>query len=237
MASVYQMLRGGLTVFACLLSIKYLEKKVKKYEWYAIGSICVGLVVVGVASVFGSGDEQQNSWVIQLYGVLLILLGQAIQAAQMVVEEHLLKNVDAPPLLMVGVEGIWGILIMAPVMWIIQYTPSCTDDSIGCQLDQKVFHEDSTESFRMVGESESIRWVLVIYFMGILFFNICGLQVIKLLSAVHRTVLESLRIVFVRCNIHHLIMHRFGSSTCSSITVLGLCMDTIPCSRLHQPRD
>eukprot|EP00033_Pygsuia_biforma_P000675 GCRY01000794.1.p1 GENE.GCRY01000794.1~~GCRY01000794.1.p1 ORF type:complete len:406 (-),score=70.12 GCRY01000794.1:241-1458(-) len=195
-ASVFQMLRGSLTVFGALLSIRMLKRRFVGYQWMGILVICLALAMVGFSSVLDPSQRSSFGWELQLSGIGLIIAGQFVQALQMVVEEHLLKNVNAPPLLLVGSEGIWGTIIMIPLMIILQVTPSCDNDSTACSLNP-TYHEDSIESFEMIGRSEYLMWVLAIYVLAIVFFNIAGIGVTAKLSAVHRTVLEALRILGV----------------------------------------
>ena len=48
-----------------------------------------------------------------LFGITIIILGQIVCAAQYIVEEFLLKPPNtATPMALVGLEGIWGTLVM-----------------------------------------------------------------------------------------------------------------------------
>ena len=114
--SVYQMLRGALMAFGALFSICFLKKKLKRFHWVGLALNICALGVVGTASVFDPATSHQSGTVVstayQILGIGLIVLGQAVQAAQFVVEEKLMADMSAPPLLIVGMEGIWGFLFM-----------------------------------------------------------------------------------------------------------------------------
>ena len=47
----------------------------------------------------------------------MVLLGQVVQAAQVVAEEWLMKGMDLPPMQIVGWEGIWGSLMMILIVY------------------------------------------------------------------------------------------------------------------------
>ena len=50
-------------------------------------------------------------------GVCLVMIAQVIQAGQCVAEERLLKNLQLPGTLIVGYEGVWGVLLMLTIVF------------------------------------------------------------------------------------------------------------------------
>ncbi|KAG1664857.1 Solute carrier family 35 member F6 [Nymphon striatum] len=58
-ASSFQMLRGAVIIFTGLLSVAFLGRKLKWYEWTGICTVVVGLVVVGVSDII-SGSNSTN---------------------------------------------------------------------------------------------------------------------------------------------------------------------------------
>ena len=48
-------------------------------------------------------------------GIFLVLLAQIVSATQMVLEETYLKHRGLPPLLVTGLEGVFGTIIMLVV--------------------------------------------------------------------------------------------------------------------------
>jgi len=102
-----------------------------------------------------------------------------------VVEELLMKDMAAPPMLVVGMEGVWGCIIMLAVCFpILGALPG--SDVGGCQ-------ENLQNDFEMVKNSKQLQKVIVIYLISVLTFNIAGMMVTYKLSAVHRTLLEASR--------------------------------------------
>ena len=112
--------------FGALFSICFLKKKLKKFHWVGLALNICALAVVGTASVFDPATSHQSGTVVstgyQILGIGLIVLGQAVQAAQFVVEEKLMADMSAPPLLIVGMEGVWGFLLMIPLLAIVDRT-------------------------------------------------------------------------------------------------------------------
>lgn len=50
-------------------------------------------------------------------GIVLILLSSLVQASQYVFEEKLMVDDSAEPLLIVGMEGLWGLIIMVSIVF------------------------------------------------------------------------------------------------------------------------
>lgn len=82
-------------------------------------------------------------------GVFLILLSCVVQGSQYVFEEKLMTEENAAPLLVVGMEGVWGVLIMVLIVfpW-AQMLPGS---------DQGACLENLADSWIMVQNSETVR--------------------------------------------------------------------------------
>ena len=109
-ASIYQMLRGALTIFSTLFAILFLKRKLHKYEITGLIMTVISLIVVGIAGVQMDSDVR-FTWQDRIIGCSLIILAQVIQGAQLVYDEFMLKNYNLPVLFVVGMEGVWGLLI------------------------------------------------------------------------------------------------------------------------------
>ncbi|CAG5124412.1 unnamed protein product, partial [Candidula unifasciata] len=94
-ASVWQMLRGAIIIFAGILSRVFLKRKLKYIHWLGMVVTMLGLVLVGCSSVFKNHSSQGSKAII---GIVLILAGQLVSASQMVIEEMFLKKKNFPPL-------------------------------------------------------------------------------------------------------------------------------------------
>lgn len=107
-ASIYQMLRGMIIIVVALMSIIFLKRKLYRHHWTSIGFIFVGVGLVGVAAIVSgnSGDEEVNP-----LGIILIILAQLFGGGLYIVEEKLLGDYYLDPLKVVGLEGLWGLII------------------------------------------------------------------------------------------------------------------------------
>jgi len=110
--SVFQMLRGSMIIFSAIFSRIFFHRRVPMYQICAI-FLCV--VALGLVSIAGMMIPQANMAVTTgqyIMGIALVIISQIIQAGQIVIEEHFLRNLNMPPLRVVGYEGLWGLLLM-----------------------------------------------------------------------------------------------------------------------------
>eukprot|EP00727_Mastigamoeba_balamuthi_P006180 m51a1_g2181 putative solute carrier family 35 member f6 (432) ;mRNA; f:100891-102551 len=206
-ASVWQMLRGSIIIFTCILSTIFLKRKTPAYRWFAIIITICGLVLVGLSSVFstqskasdksgsssgddaGSGESAGKT----VLGIFLVLISQLISGTQMVVEEILLKKKDLAPLHIVGMEGLFGTFLMSFIILpIVYFIPGNNPSSMS-----RGSYDNAIDAFQQMGSNIALLFYVIIYFFSIAFFNFFGLNVTKVLTAVHRTLIDACRSVFV----------------------------------------
>lgn len=190
-ASVYQMLRGAEMLFAAIFSVIFLKRTLNKYNIMGVVLCLVGIAAVGMSSVL-SGQGAASATVTQkqiLFGMALIVLSQGVQAAQITIEDHVLRDNDMQPLKVVGWEGIWGsLLVVCVLLPVVQHTPG--EDGTG-------LHEDTWETIHMITHSKSLPYVVPALGLTLLAYNIAGMFVTDNIGAVARTVLETMRTLFV----------------------------------------
>jgi len=183
-ASVFQILRGFMVVMTCILSITFMKKKMRPFKFFGVGVVLLGLVLVGVSLVCDPthNDENSTSAGSPIIGILLIIAAQLVQGTQIVVEEVLLNKVEAPPLLIVGMEGFWGILEMSIMLVVVYFIPG--KDIDGCW-------ENTIDSFVMLTNDMVLVFFMLFYFVAILFYNYFGMCVTQCLQSVNRTIIEA----------------------------------------------
>ncbi|XP_060533588.1 solute carrier family 35 member F6-like isoform X2 [Cylas formicarius] len=157
-ASSFQMLRGSIIVFVGLLSVAFLRRRLAKREWGGIVLVMAGLSVVGVADFLYKSDDDSLDSDDVIIGDVLIVVGQVIQAIQVVVEEKFVAGMDIPPLEAVGFEGLFGLasmsLLMVPFYYIRADRPFT--EHPGDRLD------DIVDAFSQMGHS----WQLDVAVLG-----------------------------------------------------------------------
>ncbi|GAB4821846.1 hypothetical protein N2152v2_008892 [Parachlorella kessleri] len=191
--SIYQMMRGTEVVFAALFSIVFLRRKLNYQHYAGIFLVLVGITVVGVAgaqSGQGPPENEASSGASQIIlGMLLIVAAEAVQAAQVVAEDHFMSSLSLDPVTIVGFEGLLGTALLAGIVMPIMQNVSGPEG--------QGFHEDSLESLHMLAHSRPLLIGFVTYIAVIAIYNVAGMMVTEEMGAVTRTVLETLRTLFV----------------------------------------
>jgi drug/metabolite transporter (DMT)-like permease len=197
--SVYQMLRGAQLVFSAILSIVFLHRRLSRMNYIGIAVCMVGITLVGLANVWGedaayaagiakSGGRGGGDRGDVIFGILLILLGQVLQGAQVVVEEHLLQNLEISSVRIVAYEGMFGCLHC--LLWVFPIVYMLPGRDHG-------HLENPLDAFYMFFHSLPIAAVIFTDMALMLFYNVCGMEVTNSLSAVSRVIIETLRTLLV----------------------------------------
>ncbi|TPP59738.1 Solute carrier family 35 member F6 [Fasciola gigantica] len=187
-ASIWQMMRGSLIIFAGILSIIFLKRRLRGYHWTGMCFTVVGLALVGTKSVF-SGHSLDHSGAQSALGVALVLVGAFTSACQMIVEEVFIKNRGFHPLQAVGMEGLFGSLMMIVVaLPAVHFIP-------GSDLNGSF--ENVLDALYQIVNNTLLLVNCILYILSIAFFNYFGLSITRYLSAVHRTLIDAMRTTFV----------------------------------------
>lgn len=187
--SVWQMTRGSILLFTALIAIFYRKKKLYFVDWLGVITTILGITLVGVSAILGKGESNAStahvSTGMQILAMCLVVIAQALQAFQTVIEEQLLHDVDATENEIVSFEGLWGLYFSTFfTIPIAQILP----ESLGDQM-----FEHTGETFLMISNSLPIFIFIIIYMIAILGYNMTGMFVTSFSSAIHRNIYEALR--------------------------------------------
>ena len=225
--SIYQMMRGSCIIFVALLKQFVLKTKLKKFMWIGIFWNVVSIILVGASAMLaqrGSNISEDNSHAQQqpLLGILLIMLGAMIQSLQNAFEESVMSTntVPAPPLFLVGMEGLWGIIICLFVLYPVAYICPGTDHNS---------YENPYNSLIMLLNSERIQLLSLCYFLSAFLYNVFGCLVTFMLDSVWHAILDNFRPITVWVSdllIFYYISNCFGEpwTHYSFVQLLGLAV-------------
>jgi len=187
--SVFQMLRGSMIIFSAIFSRIFFHRRVPMYQICAI-FLCV--VALGLVSIAGMMIPQANMAVTTgqyIMGIALVIISQIIQAGQIVIEEHFLRNLNMPPLRVVGYEGLWGLLLMIFVACPLAYLIPGFDYSTMPHNSL----ENTYDSFLCMSTQPLVVVIVLVFMVAVLFYNCYGMLITNSFSAVHRTLFEAVR--------------------------------------------
>ncbi|VDM64131.1 unnamed protein product [Angiostrongylus costaricensis] len=189
-ASSFQMLRGSVIVFTGLLSVGMLGIRIQGFKWIGMTFVILGLVVVGVTDTLYHDNPVDDKNAI-ITGNLLIIMAQIIVAIQMVYEQKYLNQYDVPALFAVGLEGLFGTIILSILLVPMYYihVPRTFSTNPEGRLEFSCLCEICEQPWVAVALSGII--------VSIAFFNFAGVSVTKELSATTRMVLDSVRTLVV----------------------------------------
>ncbi|KAJ0406453.1 hypothetical protein ATCC90586_001932 [Pythium insidiosum] len=187
-SSVFQMARGSVIIFSAFLSVKYMNKRLYAYHVASIAIVGLSVVLVGWAGTSddaggAAGSASHNA----LLGLALIIVSQLLTAVQIVVEEHMMVELNVSPMLLVGLEGLWGLAFYVLLIPLLTLTPPSTTP-LG-----KIWHEDFYDSIVKIANSPPQLVLSVLSILVIAVLNVTANYVTKHLSAVLRSITETLR--------------------------------------------
>lgn len=115
-ASVYQMLRGMIIIVTAAMSILFLKKKLYLHHWSSIATIFIGVFMVGLAALLFKDDDAGSEETTNALGIAMLVVAQLFSGGLFIVEEKLLGDYYLDPLKVVGLEGLWGVIIWAVLL-------------------------------------------------------------------------------------------------------------------------
>ena len=195
-ASTEQMLSGSQILFTALLSFFFLKKKIWAYQLVAIVLAIVALILIGVAEL-GAGDSISGTTGQRALGIALIVIGFLIQSIQNVFLEKILEGLE--PLEIVGLQGIWGIVIVLGLCIPIAYVIPGGEFRSGKDGEGHALtsFESIVDTFYRIGESSKLAAIYFIYLFILFFFNVGVIAVINYTTALNYTIVITIRALLV----------------------------------------
>ncbi|KAG5178524.1 hypothetical protein JKP88DRAFT_269098 [Tribonema minus] len=185
--SYFQLLRCTVIVVTAFLKAFVLKDRLAGYMWVGVAINIVAMVLVSLTNFIAPEDAQPDGANNPALGVFFILLSCVVQGSQYIFEEKVMAVDDAPPLVVIGMEGLWGSVIMLALFPILYYTPGADKGSI----------ENTWDSIDMVRNSAPIQTLLAIFFVTVTMYNIFCIYVTAYLSAIWHAILDNFRPVSV----------------------------------------
>ena len=192
--SVYQLVRCSVIIVTAVLKATVLKQQLSQYMWIGILVNTAAMVLVSSSSFLpgasaGASVEEDGIERDPRVGILFILLSCLVQGSQYVFEERVMTVDNAPPLVVVGMEGLWGALLMPVVVFPWAYILPGTDVG-GCM-------ENIYDSYVMTRRSSAIQLILLVFTLTVFLYNIFCIYVTFLLSSIWHAILDNFRPISV----------------------------------------
>eukprot|EP00727_Mastigamoeba_balamuthi_P006547 m51a1_g2512 putative transmembrane protein c2orf18 homolog (422) ;mRNA; r:167263-170210 len=234
-ASVWQMLRGSNVIFSCILTRVILKRRTLMYKWVAVVITIVGLILVGLSSLLttqseaaasGSSEEEVSAaaWKTAL-GIVLVIVAMMCGSTQWIIQELLVHKFHYHPLQVSGTEGCYGLLLTVFIALPITYfIPGSNPSSM-----KHGSFDNVIDCFLMMLHNIPLMFFILVYIVSDALFNFFGVTISKILSAVHRTIVDACRSILVwiwQLFTFYCISERFGEewTRYSAIQVAGFVL-------------
>ncbi|GAA5814138.1 hypothetical protein MFLAVUS_007631 [Mucor flavus] len=192
--SVYQMMKSSIVGFSAILSCLFLSRKFIRKEWISIFAI-----LLGTTTIIWSVIYKDNA---NYLGPVFLLVAQLFVAAQFILEEYLMDRFSLDPVRAMGIEGVFGVILLA-----------------GALVITALFGQNEFDISRGVQDlfGSYILWqsALVLAFM-VAVFNFFGLAVSSSIGVPGRSMIDSLRTILT-----WVIAIHYGWDTFSWLELIG----------------
>lgn len=188
--SIYQLLRGSGIIFVALMKQHVLGDRLYKFQWMGVFWNVVSVFLVGSTAILNSSDDEERDASEALLGVLLVMMGAFVQALQFVFEEKVMTMDESavPPLLLIGMEGLWGSVLCLVVVYPLAYFLPGDDHGS---------YEDPFNTWAMFMNTSTIQIAFVLYFFAILGYNLFAVLVTFALNSIWHAILDNFRPITV----------------------------------------
>jgi len=185
-ASVVQMTRGAIVIFTALFSVVLLGRKQHAYHLAGVAMVFIGITLVSLSTLIHSHSsgvefEYSASNNSKIVGIGLCIAAQLFQAGMLVYEENILGKYSVPPLLVVGMEGTFGVIFGVILL--------STLNTVGVESTPGAFYQ-MTHSFPLFT-------AVLISIASIAVFNVSGVTVTQRASAVSRSTIDASRTIII----------------------------------------
>lgn len=165
------MLKSSIVGFSAIFSTLFLSRRFLRKEWFSIIAILLGTALVLASAI--SKDNHDYT------GPIYLIVAQLFVAGQFILEEFLMEKYNLDPVKAMGIEGIFGTLVLAVTLAI------CTFFGHG------VF--DVKQGFHDVFSSYSLWQSALVLAFSVAIFNFFGLAVSTNIGVPGRSVIDTLR--------------------------------------------
>ena len=185
--SLAMIMKGAKVVFSALFSTLLFRRKLVAFKWVSVAICVAGLALAGSSEYMNFSKSNENTGTM-LIGLSMSLASEAMFAFQVIFDEKQMKTKGVCPTFCVGMEGVYGSIILIPVVllaWLV--FPG----------DQNGSYENLPDTFYRIGQSAVIGGFLAFYLLDIFVVAIADATITKYLTGVHSSLVSVGRTIVV----------------------------------------
>lgn len=204
-------LKGIRILFSSVLVILIFKRKQKNYNWAGVGIAMLGVGLAALSAVLNNNassnaSASSNSTSMTIVGIGLVLASECFRSLMVVTQEYLIKIVKCDPSFMIGIQGVYGGILVVALMVVawLAIPGSDMDDSF----------ENLQTTFKLAAESPLITAILCVLPLFVVLGFVCSAMVTKYLSSVHNamaSVMMTALVWLIELFIHYVIDKHYGN--------------------------
>ena len=175
--SVVAILNTSKALFSALCRALVFKKPIFAHQWLGMGVMALAILTVGSSAFFidvAIVNPPSNGVIFGALGGKLV--AEFARALKMSLEQKVLQEDSVNPLIAVGLEGCFGLVITLAVFYpIFQFVPAAEGSGL---------HEDLVDTFLMMRNNHTIIALASVGVVMVLLFNICLMTLVETTNAV-----------------------------------------------------
>ena len=203
-------LKGIRVLFSSILVIIVFKRKQRGYNWAGVAIAMLGVGLAALSAVLNHNAApaaKSEPALTTVLGIGLVLLSELFRAIMVVTQEYLIKVVKCDPSFMIGLQGVYGgilVFVLMVVAWL-----AVPGKDLGGSF------ENLPATFQLASESVAIIVVLCILPIPVVLGFVCSALVTKRLSSVHNamaTVLMTATVWLLEIFMHYVVDKHRGNA-------------------------
>ena len=191
--SIYQIFRALELMFVLIFSKLFLKNPIYRHHILGIGTLILGLFLVGLSSILYQGEASTHP----VRGILILCFSQIVSATQYTLQEHFVKSYKFNTFKLVGFEGFFGICYYSVLLTIFQHINCENWGGLKVVCFKKeggpILLENTIFAIKQIFNNISLLILVFIYITSIASYNIIGINLTKLVSSTARAIVDTTR--------------------------------------------
>lgn len=173
--SVAQMCRGTIVIFACAMSVVFLNRRQYGFHLVGVFLVMIGIALVSLSALVDPKTGSLSSMPGHMVaGISLCIFAQVFQASMFVYEEKIMSQYVVQPLQVVGMEGTFGIVISVVLLSVLY----------------PLGYANTPGAFHQMRNSLPLTLSIIASMFAVALFNFAGATVTQKSSCVARTTIK-----------------------------------------------